>query len=101
MAHLPLDLGGDRNLAARVLDEVPLLIAEVAAVDVGGVGSEQIEPLQLLDHGEPPGQPTHADMDGNRKAELARHLPLLRTDVVDAEAWTAGAQLRCQQATFR
>ena len=101
MAHLHLDLRGDRNFAARVLDQVPLLIAEVAAVDVGGVGAEQIEPLQLFDHAEPPGQPAHGDMDRNRKAELARHLPLLRNDVVDAEAWTAGGQLHCQQAIFR
>ena len=68
--------GGDRDRAAGVGDPLPLVVAEVAAVDVRRVRPEQAEPVELLDHAEPTGHPAHADVHGERDAELAGQLPL-------------------------
>ena len=55
-------------------------------------GPSRPEPVELLDHAEPAGQPAHADVHGDRDAELAGQLPLRRHDLVLGEARPAGGE---------
>jgi hypothetical protein len=98
VAHLQLDLWRDGDLAAGLGDPLPLVVAEVAAVDVRRVRAEQAEPVELLDHGEPPGQAAHAHVHRDREAQLPGELPLGGDDVVLAEAGAAGGQGHGEQA---
>ena len=90
VAHLQLYLRRDRDRAAGVLDQLPFLVAEVAAVDVGRVGPEQPVVVQLLDHGEPAGEPAHRDVHRDRDAQLPGEFPLRLNDLVHAEAACRG-----------
>ena len=97
MAHLHLDLRRDRDLASAVLDELPFLVAEVAAVDVRRVGTEQPVVVERLDHREPSGEPAHRDVHGDRDAQLARELPLRSNNLLQAEAGAASGQAHGEQ----
>ena len=50
VAHLHLHLRRDRDRSLALGDQLPLLVAEVAAVDVRRVGAQQPETVELLDH---------------------------------------------------
>ena len=91
VSHDHLDRGSDRDLPARVGDQLELLVREVVAVDVRGVRPEQPHLVQLRDHGEAPGVRTHPDVDADWGADVARELPVVLHHLGRAEARPAGA----------
>src|SRR5918996_5088300 len=86
VSHLKLDLGCDRDLAAGVGDELPLLLAQIAGVDVGRVRPQQIHLVELAHHVEPACHTTHADVNRDWKVELASKVPIVFHDLWLAES---------------
>ena len=75
VAHQRLDIAGDRDRAAGVLDQLPLGVVERAAMDVGGVVLEPLLGVELFQE-RAAAELADADMDGDAGADVARGLEL-------------------------
>ena len=98
VSHRHLDRRRDRDLAARVRDETELVVGEVVAVDVRRVRPEQAEVVELRDHREAAGVGAHADMDADRRADLACQRPVVLHHLRLAEPGAARAHCEREEA---
>src|SRR4029453_13294087 len=97
LAYLGLDGGGARAGAAAVGQQPPLLVGQVAAVDIGGVRAEQAQVADLLDHAEAAGR-GHGPGDGGGDGDFAGQGPLGLDHVVVAVGRPPSGQGHGQQA---
>src|SRR3712207_3813309 len=89
--HRHLDHRGDRGGAAGVRDELELPVGQMAAVDVGGVGTEQTEVVELLDHPEAACDVAHPDVHADGHAYVPGKFPVVPDHLGYAESGTPGA----------
>ena len=80
VAHQHLDIAGDRDRAAGVLDQLPLGVVERAAMDVGRVVLQPALGVELLQQ-RVAAELADADMDGDARADVARGLELRRASL--------------------
>ena len=81
VAHQHLDVGRDRCLAARLRDEVHLVVGQVGHVDVTDVLAHQPEVVHVLDGLVVQVVEPHPDVDADQDVELARERPVVLRDV--------------------
>ena len=74
MAHVHLDLGRDGEAAAGVGDHLQLLVGQGAAVDVGGIRTQEPPVVELPDRPRL-AEGTRTDVDGDAYAELPGGIP--------------------------
>ena len=75
MPHQRLDIAGDRDRAAGVLDQLPLGVVERAAVDVGRIRLQRLRGMELFEQ-RIAAELADADVDGDGRADVARRLEL-------------------------
>ena len=92
VAHLDLDLRGERDVAAGVAGERPFLVGEVRGVDVGRVRVQQVHVAQRRDLHLRVAEAVHRDVDRDVEPELLGQLPVVADDVGLAEVRTAGGE---------
>ena len=98
VAHLELDLGRERDVAAGVADQQPLVVEQVRGVDVGRVRVEQVEVLEPAQLALRVAEAVHRDVDGDVDAQLLGELPLVAHDVGLAEVRAARGEGHRDQA---
>ena len=92
VTHLDLDLRRERDVAARVAGERPLLRREVRGVDVGRVRVQQVHVPQARDLHLRVAESVHRDVDRDVDVELLGQLPVVADDLGLAEVGAAGRE---------